>query len=263
VTASIGRSRPATVMGRALAHHELHIRPGFACSQPCPKRRARPSGQPYGLPHAATAIGWAPAHHELHTRPSLARSLRCLKRGARPSGQPYGLPHAATAIGWAPAHHELHIRPGFACSQPCPKRRARPFGPSFGRPDLLLFAWPLRRRSGANAEGGPERAEGRTPGVKRSRQEKGRPSSAPSAPPCAAGSRVSAGVRGRYLPALSRTSPASLPAPLRADRPSLAAPLGPREERGLLSAGAAARECAGLRTAAQAQARAAATCARP
>src|SRR5687767_16010759 len=45
-----------------------------------------------------------------------------------------------------------------------------PEGASAGCPFswLLLFGQALRRRSGANAEGGPEGAEGRMPGVKRS-----------------------------------------------------------------------------------------------
>ncbi len=107
------------------------------------------------------------------------------------------------------------------------KRRARAFGQPFGLPDLLLFAWPLRRRSGANAEGGPGGAEGRKPGVKRSRQEKGHPSSAPSAHPCAEGSRESVGVFGQAIPGLSKTLAASLRPTLRADRPPPAAPQGP------------------------------------
>jgi len=93
------------------------------------------------------------------------------------------------------------------------KRRARAFGQPFGLPDLLLFACP-----------------------KRSRQEKGHPSSAPSARPCAEGSRESVGVFGQAIPGLSKTLAASLRPTLRAIRPPPAAPQGPREERGLLPA---------------------------
>ena len=135
----------------------------------------------------------------------------------------------AHRVGLDPPCASLRPRSCFVASWLCRwKRRARAFGQPCGLPDLLLFAWPLRRRSGANAEGGPEGAEGRTPGVKKGRPKKGHPSSAPFAHPCAQGSRVSAGVRGQCIPALSRTSPASMPAPLRADRPSPAAPQGPR-----------------------------------
>ena len=130
-------------------------------------------------------------------------------------GEPCGL---SGRIGWALAHHELHTCLGCASSRCCWKRGARAFGQPFGLPESLSLAWP-----------------------RESNQREGHPSSAPSAHPCAEGSRVSAGVRGQCIPALSRTSPASLPAPLRADRPSLAAPQGPREERGLLPAEAGAR----------------------
>jgi len=116
-----------------------------------------------------------------------------------------GLPDLAGVIGWALAHHELDARPGFACSLRCLRRRARAFGQPLGLPDLLLFAWP-----------------------KRSRQEKGHPSSAPFAHPCAKGPRESVGVRGQAVPGLSQTSLASLPAPLRADPRTHAAPHGPR-----------------------------------
>jgi len=98
-----------------------------------------------------------------------ASPLRRSKRRARAFGPPCGLPDLASVIGWGLAHHELRARLGFASSRCCWKRRARAFGPSFrapkawpsmaipacGRPGLLLFAWP-----------------------KRSRQEKGHPSSA-------------------------------------------------------------------------------------
>ncbi len=124
----------------------------------------------------------------------------------------------ALVIGWALAHHELHARPGFAWSLGRLKRRARAFGQPFGLPDLLLFACP-----------------------KRSRQEKGHPSSAPFAHPCAQGSRESVGVRGQAIPGLSRTSAASLRPTLRADPRTPAAPQGPREERGLLPARARAK----------------------
>ncbi len=169
------------------------------------KRRARAFGQPFGLPDLAAVMGWALAHHELHARPGFACSPRCLRRRARAFGQPCGLPDLAAVIGWALAHHELHARPGFACSPRCLRRRARAFGQPCGLPDLLLFAWP-----------------------KRSRQEKGHPSSAPFAHPCAQGSRESVGVRGQAVPGLSRTSAASLRPPLRADPRTPAAPQGPR-----------------------------------
>ena len=97
------------------------------------------------------------------------------------------------------------------------KRRARAFGQPFGLPDLPFFAWP-----------------------KKGRPKKGHPSSAPFAHPCAQGSRESVGVRGQAVPGLSRTSAASLRPPLRADPRTPAAPQGPREERGLLPAGATA-----------------------
>jgi hypothetical protein len=44
--------------------------------------------------------------------------------------------------------------------------------------DSLFFEPPLRRRSGANSEAGREAAEGRMPGVKKSKQKKGDPSNA-------------------------------------------------------------------------------------
>jgi hypothetical protein len=217
------------VIGLALAHHELHARVGLALCVRRWKRRARAFGQPCGPPDLGAVIGWALAHHELHARLGLALCVRRLKRRARAFGQPFGPPDLEGVIGWALAHHELHARLGLALYVRRLKRRARAFGQPCGLPDLLLFAWPLRRRSGANAEGGPGGAEGRKPGVKRSRQEKGHPSSAPFAHPCAQGSHESVGVRGQAVPGLSRTSPASLPAPLRADPRPPAAPQGPRE----------------------------------
>jgi hypothetical protein len=117
------------------------------------------------------------------------------------------------------------------------KRRAGAFGPPFGRPESLSLAWPLRRRSGANAEGGPAGAEGRMPGVRESNQREGHPSSAPSAPPCAEGPRESVGVFGQAIPGLSKTLAASLRPTLRAIRPPPAAPQVPQ----LLPARAEAR----------------------
>jgi len=84
--------RPAVRIGWALAHHELHTRPGFIRSLRCLKRRARAFGQPFGLHDLAGFIGWALAHHELHTRPGIACSLRCLKRRARAFGPSFGRP---------------------------------------------------------------------------------------------------------------------------------------------------------------------------
>ena len=103
--------------------------------------------------------------------------------------------------------------------------------PACGRPDLPFFACP-----------------------KKARPKKGHPSSAPSAHPCAEGTRASVGVRGQCIPALSRTSPASLPAPLRADPRTPAAPQGPRQQRGLLPARAGARATARAKARATAKA---------
>ncbi|SDD52151.1 hypothetical protein SAMN04488509_10348 [Aquimonas voraii] len=205
-------------IGWALAHHGLHARLGLVPALRRSKRRARAFGQPSGGPQRTPAIGWALAHHELHARLGLVSALRRSKRSARAFGPPCGGPQRTSAIGWALAHHGLHARLGLVSALRRSKRSARAFGQPCGLPESLFFAWPKKRN-----------------------QKKGHPSSAPFAHPCAPGLRASAGVRGQCIPALSRTSPASLPATLRADRPSLAAPQGPQEARGLLPAEAAAR----------------------
>jgi hypothetical protein len=256
VRASRGWTRPRPVIGWALAHHGLDSCLGLASSLRVWKRRASAFGRPFGWPRPAIAIGWAPAHHELDSRLGLVSSFRCWKRRASAFGQPFGWPRPAIAIGWALAHHELQPRLGVVVSLCRLKRRARAFGPSYGRPESLSLAWPLRRRSGANAEGGLGGAEGRMPGVRESNQREGHPSSAPFAHPCAKGSRESVGVFGQAIPGLSKTLAASLRPTLRADRPPPAASQGPREERGLRPAGATARECVGSRAAAGAQAQA-------
>ena len=182
------------------------------------KRTATAFGQSSGLPDLGAVIGWALAHHELHARLGIASSRCCSKQRARAFGQPFELPLPATDIGWALAHHKLQARLCRVSPLRRSKRRARAFGQPFGLPDLPFFAWP-----------------------KKGRPKKGHPSSAPFAHPCAQGSRESVGVRGQAVPGLSRTSAASLRPPLRADPRPPAAPQGPREERGLLPAEAAAR----------------------
>jgi hypothetical protein len=190
------------------------------------------------LPRLATRIGWVSTHHELHARLSPASSRASPKRRAGAFGHPSGLPGPAAPIGWVSTHHELHTRLGPVSSLRRSKRRSRSraFGQPFGLPESLSLEWPLRRRSGANAEGGPGGAEGRMPGVRESNQREGHPSSAPSAHPCAPGSRESVGVFGQAIPGLSKTLAASLRPTLRADRPPPAAPQGPRQKRGLLPA---------------------------
>ncbi len=62
---------------------------------------------------------------------------------------------------------------------------------------------------------------------KKRNQKKGHPSSAPSAHPCAEGTRESVGVFGQAIPVLSKTLAASLRPTLQAIRPPHAASLGP------------------------------------
>jgi hypothetical protein len=140
-----------------------------------------------------------------------------LKRRARAFGPSFGRRDLGAVIGWALAHHELHSGLCLASSLRVWRRRAGAFGQPFGLPDLPFFAWP-----------------------KKGRPKKGHPSSAPFAHPCAKGPRESVDVRGQAVPGLSRTSAASLRPPLRAYPRTPAAPQGPREERGLLPAGATA-----------------------
>jgi hypothetical protein len=83
------------------------------------------------------------------------------------------------------------------------------------------------------------------PGVKKSNQKKGDPSSAPYAHPCAPGSRESVGAFGQAIPGLSKTLAASLRPTLRVDRPPPAAPQAPVQERGLLPASALLRHNSG------------------
>ena len=190
-------------------------------------------------PLRAVRIGWALADYELDADCRLSdRRFEPLSHRGRGWGGGWAERSLRTLP--SPATRLLALAELQALSLARSKRRARAFGQPFGLPESLSLACP-----------------------RESNQREGHPSSTPSAHPCAEGSRVSAGVRGQCIPALSRTSPASLPAPLRADRPSLAAPQGPREERGLLPAGATSGECVGLRIAAEAQAQAAACCARP
>ena len=171
----------------------------------------------------------------------------------QPLGQPFRAPKAwpsmaipacgpaacAAVTGWALAHHELHARLGpvsslrhfVTSSLRRLKRRARAFGQPFGLPESLSLAWP-----------------------RESNQREGHPSSAPSAHPCAEGSREAIGVFGQAIPGLSKTLAASLRPTLRADRPPPAAPQGPHEERGLLPARAGARSRAEAEAQAEAEA---------
>jgi hypothetical protein len=98
------------------------------------------------------------------------------------------------------------------------RQKPRAFGQPCGLPESLSLVWP-----------------------RESHQREGHPSSAPSAHPCAPGSREAVGDFGQALLGLSKSLAASLRPTLRAIRPPPAAPQGPRAERGLLPAGATAR----------------------
>jgi hypothetical protein len=89
------------------------------------------------------------------------------------------------------------------------RAKSRAFGQPFGLPESLSLEWP-----------------------RESNQREGHPSSAPSAHPCAEGSREAVGDFGQAIPGLSKSLAASMRPTLRADRPPLAAAQGPRKSAG-------------------------------